>query len=416
MGLVTANFLEDMAVVMCVAAIATVVCQLLKQPLVVGYLIAGIVVGPHVPGVYANMDRVPLVAEMGVTLLVFSIGLEFRFRKLRRLAPTAGLVALLQIGFMMLLGYAVGRVMGWTPWQSLLCGSVISISGAVIVAKAFEEVRVDDRVRELVLGIVLCEDVMSILLLAVLTTAAKSGAFSVHRLSKTAAFLGVFVVAVIAAGFVVIPRLIRHVAGLRRAETLLITSLGLCFGLAMIAERVGYSAALGAFLAGSLVAESGLGTEVEWLIRPVRDMFCAMFFVAVGMMIDPHALATYWPAWVLLTVLVIVGKIIGVSFASLLIGEPPHTAVQAGFAMAQIGVFSFLIAEIGSGNGVPHTFLYTLAVGTSAITAFLCPTLIRASIPAGQWVTRKLPKPLQSSLAEYSHRWDRLRRSPEPEE
>ena len=401
MMIVTHNFLEDVALVMCVAGIATVICRLLLQPLLVGYLVAGIILGPHVPGVYANMERVQLVSELGVTLLVFSIGLEFEFRKLLRLAPTAGLVAVFQALVMIGLGYGVGRVMGWTPWQSLLIGGVVSISGAVIVAKAFEEVRVESRVRDLVFGIVLCEDVVAILLLGVFTTVAKGGALSIHSLSITAALLGVFIIAVIAVGMITVPRMVRRVMGLRRAETLLVASLGLCFILAMIAERAGYSVALGAFLAGMLVGESGFGMEVDYLIRPVRDMFCAMFFVAVGMLIDPHVLVKYWVALAVLCVAVVAGKILSVSFASLVIGERPSTALQSGFAMAQIGVFSLLIAEVGAGEGVPRTFIYSLAVGVTAITAFFSPFLIRTSIPAGGWLDRHLPQPLQTVASRF---------------
>ena len=208
---VTHNFLEDMALVMCVAALAAVVCQLLRQPLVVGYLVAGMVVGPYVPGVYANTERVRLVAELGVTLLVFSIGLEFNFRRLVRLAPTAGLVALIQCASMIGLGYWVGRLMGWTQWESLLTGAIVSISGAVIVAKAFEEVRVDSRVRELVFGVVLCEDVIAILLLAVLITLAKGDALSLQGLSVNASLLTSFITLVIAIGLITVPYLVRGV-------------------------------------------------------------------------------------------------------------------------------------------------------------------------------------------------------------
>ena len=273
MVFVTHNFLEDMALVMCVAALAIVICQLLHQPLVVGYLIAGIVVGPHVPGVYANTERVQLVSDLGVILLVFSIGLEFKFRRLMRLAPTAGLVAVIQVVSMIWLGHLVGRLMGWTPWESLLTGATVSISGAVIVAKAFEEVRVDSRVRELVFGVVLCEDVVAILLLAVLITMANGGAESLHAFSITAGLLSSFIIVLIAIGLITVPYVVRGVARLKRPETLLITRLGLCFAFAMIAERAGYTVALGAFLAGSLVAESGQGAEVEKLVEPVRRHF-----------------------------------------------------------------------------------------------------------------------------------------------
>jgi monovalent cation:H+ antiporter-2, CPA2 family len=388
---VTHNFLEDMALVLCVAGLATVVCQLLRQPLMVGYLVAGMIVGPHVPPFYTNMERVQLLSEVGVTILVFAIGLEFKFRRLVRLAPTAGLVALIQIVAMIALGYATGWLMGWTPWECLLTGAILSISGAVIVAKAFEEARVDSRVRELVFGIVLCEDVIAILLLAVLITIKNGGAPSIHRVSIDAGILTSFVIVLIAIGLMTVPYLVRGVARLRRPERLLITSLGLCFAFAVIAERCGYTVVLGAFVAGCLVAESGHGAEVEKLIEPVRHIFGGIFFVSVGMLIDPEALVNHWRALLVLIAVVIAGKIVSVSLASLMIGERRSTAVKTGFAMAQIGVFSFLIAEIGSGPGASSGFLYSLAVGVSAFTAFLCPHLIRASNRVADWIDPPRP-------------------------
>jgi CPA2 family monovalent cation:H+ antiporter-2 len=412
---VTHNFLEDMALVMCVAALATVLCQLLRQPLVVGYLIAGIVVGPHMPGVYASTERVELVSDLGVILLVFSIGLEFTLRRLMRIAPTAGLVALIQCASMIGLGYLVGRLMGWTPWESLLTGATVSISGAVIMAKAFEETRVDSRVRELVFGVVLCEDVVAILLLAVLITMANGDALSLHAFEITAGLLSLFIIALIGIGLITVPYLVRKVARLKRPETLLITSLGLCFACAMIAERAGYTVALGAFLAGSLVAQSGQGAEVEELIEPVRNVFGAMFFVSVGMLVDPQMLARHWPALAVLSVVVVAGKIISVSLASMVIGERPNTAIKTGGAMAQIGVFSFLIAQVGTGGGATRSLLYSLAVGVCAITAFLCPFLIRASNPAADWIDRHLPMPIQGAISQYGGWLDRIRKPPEPE-
>jgi monovalent cation:H+ antiporter-2, CPA2 family len=412
---VTHNFLEDMALVMCVAALAIVVCQWLRQPLVVGYLIAGMVVGPHVPGVYANTDRVRLVSDLGVTILVFAIGLEFRFRQLARLAPTAGLVALIQAAAMIWLGYLVGRLMGWTPWESLVTGAIVSISGAVLVAKAFEEVQVEPRVRELVFGVVLCEDVIAILLLAVLITLANGGALSLHALSINAGLLSSFIVVAIGIGLITVPYVVRSVSRFKRPETLLITSLGLCFAFAMIAERLGYSLVLGAFLAGSLVAESGEREEVEKLIEPLRLIFGAIFFVSVGMLIDPQELVTHWLALVLLSAAVVAGKIVSVSLASTLVGERSDIAVKTGFAMAQIGVFSILIAEVGTRGGDARSFLYSLAVGVCAITAFLCPLLIRASDPAADWIGRHLPVPVQNALSQYGRWLERIRKPAEPD-
>jgi len=298
---VTQNFLEDMALVLCVAALATVICLFVRLPLLVGYLIAGMVVGPHIPGVYASAERVHLVSDLGVTVLVFSIGLGFNFRRLMQLAPTAGWVALLQVVAMVGLGYSVGLLMGWSPWECLVTGAMVSISGVVILAKAFEEVPVEPRVRELVFGVVMCEDVIAILMLAVLITIAKGGGVSLYAFTIEASLLSLFIVVVIAIGLITVPYVLGVVARFERPETLLITSLGLCFGLAMIAERAGYSMILGAFLAGSLAAESAESSEIEKLIEPVRHIFGALFFVSVGMLIDPQLLLKYWPALVLLS-------------------------------------------------------------------------------------------------------------------
>jgi K+:H+ antiporter len=412
----TNNFLEDMALVLCVAALASVICQMLRQPLVVGYLIAGMVVGPNVPGVYANPERVRLVSDIGVTVLIFSIGLEFNFRRLLRLAPTAGLVALIQAASMIGLGYLVGRLMGWSRWESLVTGAMISISGAVIVAKAFEEVRVEPRVRQLVFGVVLCEDVIAIVLLAVLITLANGDVLSFHALSIDVSLLSSFIILVIAIGLMTVPYLVRGVARFKRPETLLITSLGLCFALAMIAERAGYTVVLGAFLAGSLVAESARGAEVEKLIEPVRHVFGAIFFVSVGMLINPQLLASHWPALALLTVVAVAGKLVSVSLASMLVGEPPNGAVKTGFAMAQVGTYSILFAQVDTDGGGTGGLLYSLAVGLKAITSVLCPLMIRASIPAADWTDRHLPMRVQTALSQYGAWLDLIRKSPVPED
>ncbi len=408
---VAGDFLEDMALVMCFAALAAVICQLLRQPLIVGYLVTGVVVGPYTPGVVASTERIQLVANLGVTILIFSIGLEFRFRQLLRLTPTAGLVALIQALSMIGLGYLTGRLMGWTPWESLVTGAMVSISGAVIMARALEEVRVDPRVRELVFGVVLCEDVIAILLLAALITLVNGGGFSFHMLSINAGLLGSFIAGAIAIGLMTVPYTVRRVARSNRPETLLVTSLGLCFASAMIAERLGYSLVLGAFLAGSLVAESGQGVKIEKLIEPVRQMFGAIFFVSVGMLVDPELLAAHGLALVVLSALVVAGKIISVALASTLVGERPDIAIKSGFAMAQIGVFAILIAGVGT---AAHSFLSALAVGVCAITAFLCPMLIRASNPVADWIDRALPQPVHRALSRYDGWLQRIRKPPEP--
>jgi monovalent cation:H+ antiporter-2, CPA2 family len=400
--LVSSSFLEDLALIMCVAALATVLFQLLRQPIVVGYLVAGMVVGPNVPvPIYVDPHRIHQISELGVILLIFAIGLEFRFRRLAQLAPTAGLVTLIQVGIMFMLGYGAGHWMGWTRMESLFTGAILSISSTTIVAKAFEERRVGGRVRELSFGVLLAEDLVAIVLLAALTALASGQGASLHSFTITGERLLAFLAILITVGLVTVPYAIAAVARLEHPETLMIAALGVCFAFAMAAEEAGYSVALGAFLAGSLVAESGQGEVVEHLVRPVRDVFGAIFFVSVGMMIEPRQLLEYWPAVLLLTGLVIAGKITAVSCASVAIGERPTVAIRTGFALAQIGEFSFIMAEVGRSNAAVGTFIYSVAVGVSTITAFCTPFLIRVSQPAPRWLGRKVPVPLAVAVSQY---------------
>ena len=414
--LVGRSFLEDLALVLCVAAVATVLFQLLRQPLVVGYLVAGMAVGPHVPlPIYVPHDRIEQIADLGVILLIFSIGLEFKLRRLLSLAPTAGLVTLIQVAVMLGLGYGAGRLLGWTPMESVFTGAILSISSTTIVAKAFEEQEIDARVRGLCFGILLAEDLVAIVLLALLTAAAAGEALSLRSFSITGGRLLLFLTALIVIGLCTVPYAIRAVARLGRPETLLITSVGLCFAFAMAAEHARYSVALGAFLAGSLVAESGQGTVVEHLVEPIRDIFGAVFFVSVGMMINPALLVQYWMAVLVLSGLVVVGKIAAVTGASLLIGEPGAIAIMTGFALAQIGEFSFIIADVGRSGGATRPFVYSIAVAVSTITAFLTPFLIGASAPAAVWLRHHLPRPVTSMLAHYEGWVTGLRRQPQPQ-
>jgi CPA2 family monovalent cation:H+ antiporter-2 len=407
------DFLRALTIVLCVAAVTTVVFQRLHQPVVLGYIIAGLIVGPHVPiPLVADNETVQTLSELGVILVMFSLGLEFSLRKLGQVGPRAGLTALLETSIMVWLGFLVGRLFGWTSLQSLFAGAVIAISSTTIIVKAFDEQGVTGKLRQLVLGVLIVEDLIAILMMALLTGLASGSGLSAGPLAMTVGRLAAFLVGLVVVGLLVVPRAMRAVARLQRRETTLVACIGICFATALLAQQFGYSVALGAFIAGSLVAESGEEKQVAPLIEPVRDMFAAVFFVSVGMLIDPLQIARHWPAVVVLTAVVVIGKVCGVSLGTFLTGNGMRTSVQAGMSLAQIGEFSFIIAALGLSLKATSEFLFPVAVAVSGLTTLLTPWLIRASQPVAKWMDRKLPKPLQTFAALYGSWVEDLRAAP----
>jgi len=408
------TFLEDLAMVLCVAAVTTVIFQKIRQPVVVGYVIAGLIVGPYIPPLLADPERVHTLSEFGVILLMFALGLEFSVRKLIRLGPTSGFITALQVGFMIWLGYVCGRALGWTPLESIFTGAILSISSTTIVAKAYQETPVSERLRELVFGVLLAEDLTAVVELAILTTLASGASVSASLMTVTVARLILFLVAFVGIGIIVVPPVVRFVVRMGRPETTLVTVVGLCFAFAILAEHAGYSVALGAFLAGSLVAESGEAGQIEHLVAPLRDIFGAVFFVSVGMMIDPTLIVEHWQALIVLTAAVVGGKIIGVTFASILSGVGTKTSIEAGMSLAQIGEFSFIIAGAGLKTGATREFLYSIAVAVSAITTFLTPYMIRGSIPVAEYISAHMPRPLKVLEALYDSWLEQIRGAGQP--
>ncbi|MFL5572200.1 MAG: cation:proton antiporter, partial [Gemmatimonadaceae bacterium] len=356
------SFLQNLAVVLCVAAIATVIFQRLHQPVVFGYLLAGMIIGPHIPvPLVADQQTVRALSELGVILLMFSLGLEFSVRKLVQVSQKAGVVALFECSVMISVGYFVGQMLGFTRMESIFAGAITGISSTTIIVKAFQEQKVKGRVTELVFGILIIEDLIAIFLLTILTTISRSGGISTGDLALTAIRLVMFLAGLIGFGILIVPRAIRAVQRLGQPETTLIASIGICFAAALLALSFGYSVALGAFIAGSLVAESGHDAEIERLVRPVRDVFAAIFFVSVGMIFDPVALTEHWPAVLALTLAVLIGKILAVTVGAFLAGHGRRTAMKAGMSLAQIGEFSFIIAGVGVASGVIAPWMYPVA-------------------------------------------------------
>jgi CPA2 family monovalent cation:H+ antiporter-2 len=403
-------FLRDLALVLGIAALTTVLFQRLRQPVVLGYLLAGLILGPHlrVPLV-ADLGTVQTLSELGVILLMFSIGLEFSVRRLVQLGPGAAFVTAVEVGLMFWLGFSVGRLLDWSLAESLFAGGIIAISSTMIVARAFAEAPQDRELMDLVFAILVVEDLIAVLLIAMLTPVAGGDSLSGAELVTELGRLLLFLAVIVAAGLLTIPRMLRFVVASASRETTLVAAVGLAFALALLARSFGYSVALGAFVAGSLASESGHARILELLIRPLRDVFAAIFFVSVGMLIDPMIIVRNAPLVALFTVLVIAGKITGVSLGAFLTGRGARTSIRAGMSMAQIGEFSFILAGVGLSLGGAGSVLYPVAVAVSALTAFTTPYLVRVSGRAVQRLDRSLPPSFQTFETLYGTWIERLR-------
>ncbi|HEY0880019.1 MAG TPA: cation:proton antiporter, partial [Archangium sp.] len=405
------GFLVALTVVLGVAAITPIVFQRLKQPVVLGYVLAGFIIGPHVPiPLVADQNVIQTLSELGVILLMFSLGLEFSLGKLMQLGPTAGITALLQSSLMVWLGFLIGQAFGWTTLESLFCGAIIAISSTTIIAKAFDEQNVTGPLREFVVGILIVEDLIAIVLMAALTAIASGTGLSAREMAFTGAKLGVFLVGLMGLGLLVVPRGVRAIKRLGRRETTVVASIGFCFAVSLLAHELGYSVALGAFLAGSLIAESGEHHEIEQLVTPVRDVFAAIFFVSVGFQINPTLIVEYALPIVVITLVVVLGKAFGVILGSFLVGKSVRTSVQSGLSLAQIGEFSFIIAGLGVSLKATGPFLYPVAVAVSAITTLTTPWLIRAAPKVAALVDRSMPPRMQTFVSLYGSWVAALRR------
>jgi CPA2 family monovalent cation:H+ antiporter-2 len=387
------TLLQDLAVIMIVAGLVTVVFHRLRQPVVLGYILAGLIVGPHTPPfqfITNEHKTIDSLAEIGIVFLMFSLGLHFSLRKLAAVGATAFIAASLEIMLMVLVGYQIGRMFGWSSMDSLFLGAMLSISSTTIIVKALADLRrTKERFSELIFGILIVEDILAIAMIALLSGIAMTKTLAVSSVAATLLKLVIFLAVVLVVGLLVVPPLLRYVARFRSNEMLLIATLGLCFGVALLAVRIGYSVALGAFLIGAIIAEAREAGRVETLIEPVRDMFSAVFFVAVGMMIDPKVIVDYWLPIVVVSAAVVVGKVVTCGIGTFLTGHDARTSLRVGMGLAQIGEFSFIIAQLGLELNVTGRHLYPIAVCVSAITTLLTPYLIQASDPVVSLLERR---------------------------
>lgn len=396
--------IQDLGFILIVAAIVTLLCKRLNQPVVLGYLIAGFLVGPHVPIVptVTDTESIKVWAEIGVIFLLFGLGLEFSFKKLAQVGKSASITGLFEIIFMLGAGYFVGKILGWSTMDSLFLGGILSISSTTIIVRAFDELGMKGRnFASLVFGVLIVEDLVAILLLVLLSSVAVTQTLAGGELISSSLRLVFFMALWFILGIYLLPVFLRKIHRFLSDETMLIVSIGLCLLMVMIATQAGFSPALGAFVMGSLLAETRDGHRIEHLLIPVRDLFAAVFFVSVGMMIDPAILSQYFGIIVLMTVVTIVGKLLSTTAGALISGRSLKNSIQAGMSLAQIGEFSFIIATLGVSLKVTSDFLYPIAVAVSAVTTFTTPYLIKYADPFYNWVEKKLPENLKDRLTRF---------------
>ncbi|EON13617.1 MULTISPECIES: cation:proton antiporter [Pandoraea] len=399
------DFIQDLAVIMLLAGIVTVIFNRFRQPVVLGYIVAGVIIGPYTPPFALIHDEktIGILAELGVVFLMFSLGLEFSLRKLARVGVTAFVAAITEIVLMLWLGYEIGRFFGWKAMDSIFLGAMLAVSSTTIIVKALDELGMKrERFAQLIFGVLIVEDVLAIGMIALLSGIAISGSVDAGEATFTLGKLLLFMVVSLVVGILLVPRILAYVAKFKSDEMLLIVVLGLCFGFCLLVIQMGYSVALGAFLIGAIMAEARELHTIERLVAPLRDMFSAVFFVTIGLLLDPHVLVTYiWPILVI-TLAVVIGKIVSCGLGAYLSGQDGRTSMRVGMGLSQIGEFSFIIASLGLSLKVTSDFLYPIAVAVSVITTLLTPYLIKSADPVTGWLGRAMPGRLSYVLGQYT--------------
>ena len=400
-----ATLINDLALILICAGVMTLLFKKLKQPLVLGYVVAGFLASPHMPYTPSVMDtaNIQTWADIGVIFLLFALGLEFSFKKIVKVGGAAIIAACTIIFCMILLGITVGTGFGWQRMDSIFLGGMIAMSSTTIIYKAFDDLGMRKKqFTGLVLSVLILEDILAIVLMVMLSTMAVRHNFEGSEMLESIGKLLFFLILWVVVGIYLIPELLKRCRKLMSEETLLIVSLGLCFGMVVMAARTGFSAAFGAFIMGSILAETVEAESIERLVKPVKDLFGAVFFVSVGMMVDPAMIVEYALPIIVITLAVIFGQSLFGTLGVLLAGQPLKTAMQCGFSLTQIGEFAFIIASLGVSLHVTSDFLYPIVVAVSVITTFLTPYMIRFAEPASNFVDTHLPVKWKNFLLHYS--------------
>lgn len=375
---------QDLYVLMITAAVVSIVFKFLKQPVVLGYIVAGVLIGPHLSGEkFVNADNVKQWGDIGVLFVLFCIGLEFRLKNLISSGKVAAIGALTIIGGMMCWGYLVGVDAGFDMVNSLFLAGMLCMSSTTIVMKAIDEAGMSkERFVKGATSILIVEDVVAVVLMVLLSSIAIRHQFEGAELASKVVDLVITLVAWFVCGILIIPTLIRKVKNHLNDETLIILSLGLCLGMVLTAEEAGFSSALGAFVMGSILAETVESHRIEKLMSPLKNVFAAIFFISVGMLIDPASVAQYWMSIIYVSVIIIVGMIVFGTLGCWWGGQTMRDSMLTSFSFVQIGEFSFIIAGLGASLGVLDPMIYPIIVASSVVTTFLTPYIMKAAIPS----------------------------------
>ena len=400
------TIITDLSMILLVAGITTILFKKINQPLVLGYIVAGFITGPNFnffPTI-ADSTNINAWSEIGVIFLLFALGLEFSFYKLKSVGGTAGIATAVEIGGMLLVGYAAGSLLGWNHMDSLFLGGMLAMSSTTIIIKAFDDLKMRaQRFTEVVFGILIVEDIAGIIMMVLLATLAVATTnVSSLELLLSIGRLVFFLVLWFVLGMYLVPSFFKWAQRLMNDETLVIVAIGLCLGMVVLATHLGFSSALGAFIMGSLIAEAPNAEKIEHLIAPIKDLFGAVFFVSVGMLVNPALLLEQALPIFVLVVATIIGKLIFSTLGVLASGKSLSTSIHCGFSLAQIGEFSFIIASLGMSLGVISSFLYPIIVAVSVITTFTTPFCITAAEPAYNKLVSILPTRVVSWLNRYT--------------
>jgi CPA2 family monovalent cation:H+ antiporter-2 len=400
-----ANLLKDLALILISAGVFTIISKALKQPLILGYILAGFLVGPHM-GLFPTVTSTAEVSEwseIGIIFLLFALGLEFSFKKLLKVGSSALITAMTQCVGMFILGFMVGEAIGWSNMESIFLGGMLSMSSTTIIIKAYDDLGLKERpFAPLVFGALVFEDLIAVVLMVLLSTLAVSNKFAGGEMFMGLVKLVFFLILWFLVGIYLIPTLLKKAQKYLNDEILLLVSIGLCFVMVTLATLAGFSAALGAFVMGSILAETLESEHIMHLVKGIKDMFGAIFFVSVGMMVNPNVIAEYWGTILVLTITVMVGILFFSTSGAVLAGQGLDNAVHAGFSLAQLGEFSFIIAGLGVSLGVMRDFIYPVIITVSVITTFTTPYMIKAGTPAYHFLLKKLPSQFVEKINSFS--------------